>query len=216
MLILAIGICVTSCKKQSNTQPDSNTNTTPIVTPTTTPTSTTTVNDTIGKVKIFYSLQMNRITITTGRDYVQDTTNVKIYLNDSLLRNHFVSMAPNGLSAIENGQFSYTHAETPLWCNHGDSIVMVLDSVEIKNTVAQSERFLRITTKVNKYASGLSGVSIGSIDTYQYSTNFSILDPYYNATLGSNRSLGTTINTVSGLTEHWFIGGKFKLVYIIP
>ncbi len=212
IVIFALSIAFTSCKKQNNTpsqQPTQN-NTTPTI-----PTSTTTVNDTVGKIKIFYTLQIGRIAIT-GRDYKQDTTNVRIYHNGTQLRNHFVNIAPDGLCAIENGQFTGAHAEMPLWCNHGDSVVMIIDSLEINGTTsAQSERFLRIITKITKDAS-IGGTLISQLDTYQYGTYFGILEPYYTATKNTWNVLGTKINSTSGLSETWVIGGRFKLVYVIP
>jgi hypothetical protein len=128
-----------------------------------------------------------------------------------------VNIAPDGLATMENGQFTGAHPETPLWCNHGDTITMVFDSLEINGTTsAQSERFLRIITKIKKDASGVGGTLFGQMDTYQYGTYFSILEPYYSATSSAWHVLGTTINSTSGLSETWVIGGRFKLVYVIP
>lgn len=174
-------------------------------------------NDTTGKVKIFYSLQTEPLTVgynCTGRDYIQDTTNVSIYHNNKKLHNHFVSVGTSphalGLNILENGTISsLSHSVTPLWCNIGDSIVVVFDSLEINGTTAaQSERFQRTIVKITQ-----NGSLQYNFDTYQYGNWASILDPYYQATGNSNRFLGTTkINTI---TQNWFIGGQFRLVYHI-
>lgn len=212
MLLLA---SIMACKKSNNTTPE------PQATPpsnTNNPTNNN-PNDTVGKVKIFYSLQMNPVTVgyglgCTGRDYVQDTNNVHIYHNNKQLHNHFVSMrtVPDGvgLNVLENGLISaLAHTVTPLWANIGDSIVVVFDSLEINGTsAAQSERFQRTILKITK-----NGSIQYNFDTYQYGNWASILNPYYTTTGNSNRFLGTTkINTI---TQNWFIGGQFRLVYHI-
>ena len=128
-LILSALVMLTACKKNNEPAPQpaqttatNNGNTNP-----------TNPNDTAGKVKIFYSLQTNPVTVgygvgCSGRDYIQDTNNVRMYHNTTQLHNHFVSMrtVPDGvgLNVLENGTISgLSHTLNPLWCNVGDSSV---------------------------------------------------------------------------------------------
>ncbi len=211
-LFLSALVILTACKKSSNAPQ-------PAQTTSTNSNPTTNPNDTVGKVKIFYSLQMNPVTIgygagCSGRDYVQDTTNVRIYHNTTQLHNHFVNMrtVPDGigLNVLENGPIStLPHPSTPLWCSIGDSIVLVFDSLEINGTsAAQTEHFERMQLIITK-----NGTTSYSFDTYQYGNWAAILDPYYQATGAANRFLGTTKHPVSDLTQNWFIGSQFRLVY---
>jgi hypothetical protein len=208
LLLLSI---LTACQKNNNPAPQS--------TQYTSNNSNNNANDTIGKTKVFYSIQLSPLTIGyngTGRDYLQDTTNVRIYHNNKQLHNHFLSMgtSPNalGLNILENGTISsLSHSVTPLWCSTGDSIVVVFDSLEVNvTTAAQTERFQRTIVKITQ-----NGSTTYNFDTYQYSNWASILNPYYTATGNSNRFLGTTIHPTSALTQNWFIGGQFRLVYHI-
>lgn len=209
ILTLFTLVILVGCKKSSNTTPQpSSTNN---------GTGNNTTNDTTGKVKIFYSLQMNPLTVgygtgCTGRDYKQDTNNVRIYLNNAQLHSNYVNMSTSpdklGLNVLENGLISsLSHTVTPVWCNVGDSIVVVFDSLEVNGTsAAQTDHFQRMQFTITK-----NGSTMYSFDTYQYGNWASILDPYYIAAGNGNKLIGTT--KISGLTQNWFIWGRFRLVY---
>ena len=85
--------------------------------------------------------------------------------------------------------------------------MLVFDSLEINGTTsAQTERFQRMQLTITK-----NGSTAYSFDTYQYGNWAVILNPYYTATGNANKFLGTT--KINNITQSWFIGGQFRLVY---
>ena len=183
----------------------------------TNPTDTTgnNSNDTVGKVKIYYQLGMSPLTIgfgagMSGRDYVQDTSNVRILHNRVKITNHRVvidqSIPSKGLNVIDN----HITALSPLWCAIGDTITLEIDSNEVNFTSgATSDRFLHTTFNVWKSAPGNVINANYHFDTHNYSA-YPDLEAIYQGIIiagnaGYNNYLGTANNTISGLPQSFYI-----------
>lgn len=215
LLILTIGFV--ACKKEKTPEPAPQQNITNPPSPTDT---TGNVNDTIGKVKIYYEFITTPLTIgygsgMSGRDYIQDTTNTRILHNGVKLTNHKVTIevipSELGLNKLENS----SSPATPVWCSIGDTIVFEIDSNEVNMTSgATSDRFLHTTIRVWKNAPYLTGNLKYSFDTHNYNAHPE-LSAIYNQILVSGVYLGTANNTVSGLPQSFYLGGKLRLKYVV-
>lgn len=224
LLLAFIGLSFAACKKSSPSPeppPDPTINapidTTGTGTDTTgngNGTDTTAVSDTIGKVRIRYCLQLAPLTTHLGTlpDYVQDTTNVKIYHNTTQLRNHFVSVNPSpnnlGLTLIENGAIQSTHTESPIWCAHGDSIVIVFNHLEYNNNASNgSQKFCRMQGRV---FTDYNTTPLFSVDTYDFATYTFLLNSYID---NADPYIGKPVNGQD--TYYWQLGGQYRIVYHI-
>ena len=143
-LILIVAVSVLSCKKENNapsqqsTQSSSNTTTT-------TPTPTTSINDTVGKIKVFYTIGFAYVITTSTAtpvvpDFKQDTSGVTIQLNGTRLTNYDVNSSVNyGLTGLTT-HGDYGGTMKPIWIKkstvfspyNGDSLIVELDHVELR------------------------------------------------------------------------------------
>jgi hypothetical protein len=208
LLIFTISLGFISCKKNSPTPDPAPQNTTP---PTPTDTTGNDTTSTANKVKVFYSLNIKSLK-TSVSDYVHDTTNVRIYHNTTQLRNHYVSYNPVdvtlGLDVIENCPISYGFTYTPVYANHGDSIVIVFDHLEYNLTAVPSanENFLRTTCKFynENLVQQQQQYSVPVQPFVDISTYPTASDPF----IGYGVGLYTSY--------YWQLGGQYRIVYHIP
>ncbi len=158
-LILALSIAFASCKKQNNTPSQQSTQNS-TTTPTTTPTSTTTANDTVGKIKVYYTVGLEYIITTSTAtpvvpDFKQDTSGVRIFLNGTKLTSYDINSATYcGLTGLTtNGLYGGTLKA--IWIkksvnyHDGDSLTIQLDHVELRyGTGAGNNATARVTLQV--------------------------------------------------------------------
>lgn len=196
--ILIVAMSFVACKKKDNPSPAKQTSTT-----TTPPSSTDTT-----LVKLYYSLNLTPLK-TSVNDYVQDTNNVHIYHNTTLLTDHFIAYDPVnvtlGLDLVENCNCNQGVAHQPVSAHHGDSIVIVFDHLEYNMTasVSSGERFLQIYCRIyDQNKTQLTQLNIP--DAVAQGTYPNSSDPFIGYGVGMYTSY------------YWLKGGQYKMVYHIP
>jgi N-acetylmuramoyl-L-alanine amidase CwlA len=208
LLIFALSIVLTSCKKQNNTPSQQSTQNN-----TTTPTSTVTANDSTNtngspKTKIYFSVRMPNV-ITSVRQYKHDTLNLKIYHNVTPVKNckfyyNGVSgsiTAFNNYSAQTGTSNDLTH---PVWMNSGDSLIIESDSLEFIDA-PYNQAFVNNKLSIKK----LVGSVLTEIDSrliWDANLPVGFIAPY----------LGTGYESGTGTNHYWYLGRKVRIVYILP
>ena len=205
LLILAIATTFVSCKKQSNTPSQSTQSSTS--TTTTTPTPTTTVNDTVGKTKLFFAVNLEPYT-TSITDYKQDTSNFRVYLNGTKITNFNMTIDVNGnLLRYANFDTFAPNSTKAIWLATGDSLVVEFDHLEY--SIDPSHGF---NTSHHSNLNVYSALQ----PTLQYVVgwnNHVINDPSITFTDGANDPYLGTGTDVYGVTFSWNLGRKYRLVY---
>jgi len=218
LFILTVGLL--SCKKSNNEPTPQQAITTPPPNPNDTTGNNT--NDTVGKVKIYCQLQLTPLTIgygagMSGRDYVHDTTNVRILRNGVKIPN---TVSVSSTLAGSLGLNSIDNLANPVWCSIGDTITFELDSNEVNFTSgALSDRLLGTSFKVWKNAPYFTSNLKYNFDSHNYSA-YPECEAIYQGIIiagnaGYNNYLGTVNNTMSGLPQSFYIGGKLRMNYIV-
>lgn len=226
-LILALSIAFASCKKQNNT-PNQQSTQNSTTTPTTTPTSTTTANDTVGKVKLLYSFYFYPQQ-TNIYNFKQDSNNIHFYHDTTSLTNNYInyfSIIHDEISQIGNYNANNLNDNKAIWCNHGDSIVVIIDSLEflppqyVTETVF-NQAFLKalITIKTVDYQHPWTNTTYKFYpmqDSWlptvakQFPTD---RNSYANTYWSNIINLGQVPSSSSGFV--YYLGGQYRFVYYV-
>lgn len=206
--LLIIGLA--SCKKEPQLVPDEpetipvKNDTTVIINPDTTKTS-----DTIGKTKIYFLLNIS-LAITDVIDYKQDTSNVRVFVNNKLFTK--LHGQYNGQDLIGYANFIYWPGQTnnteAIWMKKGDSLVIEFDHLEYStdnpgfnvphnNTLKVYKNAPLVANQVNNAGNEViydNGLIVTMVNTDKY--------------LGIGKEDG-------GRTYTWYLGRKYRKVFIL-
>ena len=155
----------------------------------------------------------------TANDYKHSISNVSIYLKKAngdttklVNSNYDLSISGNGdLVGISNDTVlgstkPYLHA------NKGDSLIVIVDSLEFNNGTAISNRIYNTGFVI--YQNNNKTTVFSSTSNW---TNYaSTINDYVTNNLSSNRPLGLyPIPPTSNPLVQWYLGGRFKLFFKI-
>lgn len=207
IFLLAIAfVSFTSCKKEKQPEP------TPPSSVTTTPTPTVTVNDTIGKTKMYFLVNLVPY-VTDVFDYKNDTTNVRVYLNGTKLNNLDIIYNNGNLVCVGNIKQLSPNPTKVIWLAQGDSLVVEFDNLEY-NTFDLAHAANQIHgTKISLYQSLMAYPYYNGgtrLDFKAYDNTLTNADFIADQYLGQGND-GTTL-----ALWKWNLGKKYRLVYIKP
>lgn len=232
-LLLIIGVIACKKEAQQPSTPQQQT-TTPPPNPTDTTgngNDTLTSIDTTNKVKVLYNFYFYPKQ-TNAYDFKQVASNFHFYHNSTPLIDNYINYFYSDsleLSSIGNYDVnSFGAINKSIWCNHGDSIVVVVDSLEFLPSIYVTETvynqaFLKalITIKTTDYSRPYSFINttekfypmqdyLSSSIAKQFPASRSNYEFYYWA---SAINLGQEFGSASGFV--YYLGGSYRFVYYI-